>query len=161
MQNERRSLIGATRVLILGLLGVIAAAPVAAAAAPTPAEQALADGIKAYQAEQFDKARDLLIKAASVPKPSGDAFVWLGKTYLQLGQVTEAIGAFGKARRLMPGDPYAARMLKALRGETIDAEAQLALVRSLLDNGMASDARTRCARLLASSEDVRRWWEED
>jgi len=138
------------RCLLLIVLGATMAGPIpTAAAAPTPAEQALADGIAAYRAELFDKARDLFLKAAGAAKPSPDAFVWLGKAQLQLGRVEQAIAAWEKAHKLMPADPYVVKMLKALRGEVVDADVRIATIRGLLDNRMSSQARGLCERLLA------------
>lgn len=57
---------------------------------------------KLLQAKQFEKARDLLVRATSRPKASGNLFARLGFTYFQLGKPDQAVLANRTAIRREP-----------------------------------------------------------
>ena len=57
---------------------------------------------KLLQAKQLEKARDLLVRATSRPKASGNLFARLGFTYFQLGKPDQAVLANRTAIRREP-----------------------------------------------------------
>ncbi len=135
------------RILSLVAICVFLGAMYGTAAAQAPA--AFADGRKAYEAGLFQKARDLLLSASRTARRNPEVFLWLGKAHYQLGEVPEAIAAWQTTLRLAPGEPYAARMLKALRAEVTDLDVRIRLVEQLLAARQPQTALKECARLLA------------
>lgn len=136
------------RFIVFVVFGAILLGGISSVFAKTDAEAAFDAGKLAYQAGQFEKARDEFLKATRTVKPNPEAFLWLGKSYFQLGKLEKAISAWKKTLSLVPNEPYATKMLKALRGETLNAEARIALTRRLIDNRMPHEATVQCFYLL-------------
>jgi len=120
-----------------------------ASAASAQGPAAFADGRKAYEAGQFEKARDLLLSASRTAPRNAEVFLHLGKAHYQLGELPEAIAAWQKTLRLAPGEPYAAKMLKLLRAEVRDVDVQIRLIEQALKDGLNDWARTTVTNLLA------------
>ncbi|MDB5330364.1 MAG: hypothetical protein JWP03_1515 [Phycisphaerales bacterium] len=137
--------------------GLAAAAILAAAVAGAPrlcfaeadAAQAYQDGKAAFAAGQFDKARELFVKASETDVKNPEVFLMLGKADYELGKVSEAIAAWSKTVELAPQEPYAARMLKQLRGEGADAEQSVKLVQALVADELYESAVETADRILA------------
>ncbi|HWE92527.1 MAG TPA: tetratricopeptide repeat protein [Tepidisphaeraceae bacterium] len=137
--------------------GLAAAAILAAAVAGAPrvcfaeadAAQAYQDGKAAFAAGQFDKARELFVKASETDVKNPEVFLMLGKADYELGKVSEAIAAWSKTVELAPQEPYAARMLKQLRGEGADAEQSVKLVQALVADELYESAVESADRILA------------
>src|SRR5437588_10050731 len=94
---------------------VTAAAP--RAWAQTDAAAAYQQGKTAFQAGEFDKARQFFSQASQTDTKNAEVFLWLGKAEYQLGHVNEALTAWKTTLQLAPNEPYAAGMLKARSGE--------------------------------------------
>ena len=130
--------------LATALCVVVALAPPARAQAPA----AFADARKAYEAEQFDKARDLLLSAARTAPKNAEVFLLLGKAHYQLGELGEAVTAWQRTLRLAPREPYAVKMLQRLRSEVRDVDVQIKLVEQALAEGLNDWARVTTTNLL-------------
>ncbi|MGB2821740.1 MAG: tetratricopeptide repeat protein, partial [Phycisphaerae bacterium] len=120
-----------------------------ASAASAQAPAAFADGRKAYEAGQFEKARDLLLSAARTAPKNAEVFLHLGKAHYQLGELPEAIAAWRRTLQLAPAEPYAAKMLQLLRAEVRDVDVQVKLVEQALEEGLNDWARVTVTNLLA------------
>jgi len=119
------------------------------ATAQTEAAKAFADGKAAYEKGDFDKARDLFAKASQTDVRNPEVFLWLGKAHYQSGQVDEAMAAWTRTLRLAPDEPYAKKMLRALRGQLVEADAKIRLVEALLNARLYSAADSQARVLLA------------
>ena len=116
--------------------------------AQVDAAEAYKQGKSAFDTVQFDKARDLLVKASQTDPKNPEVFLLLGKAQYQLGHVDEAVTAWNATLKLAPNEPYAAQMLKALRGEVGDADATLAVVDALVNDGLHEPALITLGKLL-------------
>src|SRR5207253_11457293 len=112
---------------------VLGAAP--AVWGQTDAAVAYQQGKTAYQAGEFDKARQLFTQASQTDTKNAEVFLWLGKAEYQLGHVNEAVTAWKTTLALAPNEPYAAGMVKALQGETADVQTTLAVVEAVVEEG--------------------------
>ena len=133
-----------TRVILVAL----AAAP-SVAMAQAEAAKAFTDGKAAYEKGDFEKARELLTKASQTDVRNPEVFLWLGKAHYQLGQVDEAMAAWTRTLRLAPNEPYAKKMLQALRGQLVEADAKVRLVEALLNARLYPAADSQARVLLA------------
>jgi TolA-binding protein len=115
----------------------------------TDAAAAYQQGKTAYQAGEFDKARQLFTQASQTDTKNAEVFLWLGKSEYQLGHVSEALTAWKTTLQLAPNEPYAAGMLKALTGEAADADSALAVVEALVKEGLPEPALASVNKLLA------------
>ena len=118
-------------------------------AAQSDAAAAYSEGKKAFEAGKFDKARELFTKASQTDNKNPEVFLWLGKADYQLGAVDDAIAAWGKTQALSPDEPYSAQMLKALRGNSADADTTLSLVEALVADEQYDPAGATANKLLA------------
>jgi len=104
---------------LLGLLLIVsmnsALAPQAMAQAD--ARAAYDAGKAAYQAADYAKARDQFLAASQTDLGNPEVFLWLGKAHYELGSLDEAIAAWTTTLKLAPNEPYAGKMLAALRGD--------------------------------------------
>src|SRR5687768_2807744 len=82
-------------------------------------------GKAAFEAGQFDKAREHFSTAAQTDNKNPEVFLWLGKSQYQLGQVDAAIASWKQTAALAPAEPYSNQMLKALTGRTTNADTGL------------------------------------
>ena len=79
---------------------------------------------------EFEKARDLLLRAIDIDKSWDQEFEELAKSYRGLGQIAAAIDAVKKAIALSPGKPEPHYVLSHLYGQVQrqqDAQAELTL----------------------------------
>ncbi len=84
--------------------------------AQADAKAAFDAGKQAYTAGQFDKAREQFAAAWVTDNKNPEVFLWLGKANYELGRLDEAIAAWTTVLKLAPNEPYATKMLAALRG---------------------------------------------
>src|SRR5882672_9108100 len=132
-----------------------AAALLAAVTSAAPRVWAQSDAAAAYQqgktafsAGQYDKARDYFAQASQTDPKNPEVFLWLGKAQYELGHVDEAVTAWNTTLTLAPNEPYAAQMLKALRGDLGDAESTLSLADVLVKEGLDEPALVTLDKLL-------------
>jgi TolA-binding protein len=119
-----------------------------AAVAETEAREAYEAGKAAFQAGELEQARDLFLKAAGTDPRNPDIWLWLGKAHYQLGAVAEAMAAWQRTIQLAPGELYARKMLKALRGELVEPKTRVSLIEQLLREKLYAAARSESTRLL-------------
>ncbi len=136
------------------LLATVIAATAPLALAQAEAKQAFEAGKTAFEAGELEKARQLLEKASQTDVRNPEVFLWLGKACYQLGQVDRAIAAWSRTLRLAPEQPYATKMLKALRGQVADADTRIRLIELMLEEApfaeqLARTALVQCDKLLA------------
>jgi TolA-binding protein len=115
----------------------------------TDAAAAYQQGKTAYQAGDFDKARQFFAQASQTDTKNAEVFLWLGKSEYQVGHVSEALTAWKTTLQLAPNEPYAAGMLKALTGESADADSALAVVEALVKESLPEPALASVNKLLA------------
>src|SRR4051812_49045410 len=113
------------------------------------ASAAFKAGKTAFEAGQFDKAREQFQTASQTDNKNPEVFLWLGKAQYQLGQVDAAITSWKKTTALAPEEPYAAQMLKALTGRTADADTAIAVINSMLADELWDPAIAAADRVLA------------
>src|SRR4051812_47028970 len=113
------------------------------------ASAAFKAGKTAFEAGQFDKAREQFQTASQTDNKNPEVFLWLGKAQYQLGQVDAAITSWKKTTALAPEEPYAAQMLKALTGRTADADTAIAVINSMLADELWGPAIAAADRVLA------------
>ncbi|MDB5289783.1 MAG: hypothetical protein JWL69_1024, partial [Phycisphaerales bacterium] len=130
------------------LVAAVAGAP-RVCFAEADAAQAYQDGKAAFAAGQFDKARELFAKASETDVKNPEVFLMLGKADYELGKVSEAIAAWSKTVELAPQEPFAAKMLKQLRGEGADAEQSVKLVQALVGDELYEAAVDSADKVLA------------
>jgi tetratricopeptide (TPR) repeat protein len=118
-----------------------------AARAQSEAEIAYGEAKTAFEAGQFDKARDLLVTASQTDVKSPDIYLLLGKAEYQLGNIEEAMEAWRRTLRLAPAQAYASRMLEVLTGQAVDADARLRIAAGLLQDGLLQPAANELARV--------------
>ena len=135
-------------ILLLVLAGLVLAVP-RAASAQVDAKQAFASGKAAYGKGQFEQARDLFLSASRTDNRNPEVFLWLGKAQYQLGALNDAVAAWRTTLRLAPKEPYAAKMLQALRGELTRVDVRIGLVEAMLKERLFATALSQCGRLLA------------
>jgi TolA-binding protein len=127
--------------VIIGTLSRVVLAQADAAAA-------FEQGKAAYASGQFTKARDLFLKASHTDTRNPEVFLWLGNAEYQLGAVDKAIAAWKRTLKLAPGQPYAAKMLAALRGETVEIDTRIKLIEVMLQERLHAAALSECKKLL-------------
>ncbi|QOV91111.1 tetratricopeptide repeat protein [Humisphaera borealis] len=110
---------------------------------------AFKDGVTAFNAGQFDKARELFATASQTDNKNPEVYLWLGKAEYQLGQVDAAVAAWQKTSVLAPNEPYAKQMLKVLTGQKASADTTLSIIEALLKDELWDSAVTAADRLLA------------
>src|SRR5258706_755623 len=128
------------------LAAVTAAAP--RVWAQSDASAAYQQGKTAFAAGEYDKAREQFARASQTDPKNPEVFLWLGKAQYQLGHVDEAVRAWNTTLTLAPNEPYAAQMLKGLRGDLADAESTLALAEVLVKEGLDEPALVTLDKLL-------------
>jgi len=121
-----------------------------AAFSQADAGQAYQAAKQAYAEGDFTTAQQQATAAAKTDTKNPEVFLLLGKAEYQLGEVEKAMAAWRQTLRLAPEEPYAKKMLLALKGQTTDVDTRLALVRELLDRGLAAPARAEADRILAN-----------
>ncbi|MBK8096181.1 MAG: tetratricopeptide repeat protein [Planctomycetes bacterium] len=131
-------------------LAFLFAVPLAAtgAMAQADAQKAFQEARVHYDKGEFAPARDLLIQAALTDSRNPEVFLWLGRAHYQLGDLDAALAAWTTTLRLAPDEPYATRMIAALRGGSQDVGARTRLVEVLVQDGLLVAAADECGRLL-------------
>ncbi|HEX2973771.1 MAG TPA: tetratricopeptide repeat protein, partial [Tepidisphaeraceae bacterium] len=132
-------------VLTMGVLGASADNVLAFA----DSRSAYDTGKTAYQAGDFEKAREQFLTASQTDPQNAEVFLWLGKAHYQLGSLNEAIAAWDATLKLAPQEPYAAKMLAALRGQLGQADTTSALIDVLLREHLYDPALLHARKLLA------------
>ncbi len=115
-------------ILCLALVAIA----VGRADAQADAQQAYQKARAAYQAGNFSEARDLARTASQTDPKNPEVFLLLGRAHFQLGELDEAIAAWQQTLKLAPEEPFAAKMLAALRGETADVDARMGLIEAMI-----------------------------
>ncbi len=132
---------------------VVAALMMGAWAVPARAQAdaaaAFSRGKTAYETGDFPAAATLFDQAARTDANNPETWLWLGRARYQLGAVDEAIVAWRKAVELAPKEPYATRMLEALRTAQADTATWVSLVESMLEQGLFEAADDVAVRTLA------------
>ncbi|KKM07297.1 hypothetical protein LCGC14_1735390, partial [marine sediment metagenome] len=95
-----------------------------AAWAQADAKAAFDAGKAAYAKGDFEKAREQFEGASKTDVRNPEAFLWLGRSHYQLGELDKAVAAWTRALALAPKHPYATKMLKALRGQRVEVRLQ-------------------------------------
>jgi tetratricopeptide (TPR) repeat protein len=133
----------------VAVLAVAAAKLAAAAPAPTDSRQALEAARAAYQAGNFDQARDLALKASQTDPKNPEAHLLLGMARYQLGELDEAIAAWKRTLQLAPEEPYAKKMLAVLRGQAVAIDTRIKLIEEMLRERLLNVPLQECKDLLA------------
>jgi tetratricopeptide (TPR) repeat protein len=136
------------RSIFLILLAFIIGASSQIVLAQADAEAAFEQGKTAYTGGQFEKARDLFLKASQTDASNPEVFLWLGKAEYQLGAVDKAIAAWKRTLKLAPEQPYAARMLAVLRGKAVEIDTRIKLIKVMLQERLHAPALSECKKLL-------------
>jgi tetratricopeptide (TPR) repeat protein len=132
---------------ILSLAVIAVAASVTFAQAD--AQQAYQKAQAAYEAGKFAEARDLAKTASQTDPKNPEVFLLLGKAHYQLGELDEAMAAWQRTLKLAPEEPFAKRMLDALRGEAAEADVRVRLIEAMIQERLFAPALEECAKLLA------------
>ncbi|MHC4388280.1 MAG: tetratricopeptide repeat protein [Planctomycetota bacterium] len=136
------------RYLLILLVTVVIAAFSCDVLAQADAEAAFGEGKAAYARGRFAEARDLFAKASQTDTSNPEVFLWLGKAEYQLGDVGKAITAWKKTLKLAPEEPYAKKMLEALRGQLVEVNTRITLIEVMLKEKLFAAAMRECNRLL-------------
>ncbi|MHC4716498.1 MAG: tetratricopeptide repeat protein, partial [Planctomycetota bacterium] len=120
-----------------------------AAWAQADAKAAFDAGKAAYAKGDFEKAREQFERASKTDVRNPEVFLWLGRSHHQLGQVNDAVAAWTRTLALAPNEPYAKKMLDALRGQLAKIDTKIRLIEAVLGEELYSTARTQCQVLLA------------
>lgn len=105
----------------------------ALALAPADREIALEHAIACLHAGAPDEAAAGIEAALAADREDAQAWAWLGRTRLKLGQVESARAAFAEAHAREPLDPVIAHFHAALRGE-VPAAIESDYIRGLFDD---------------------------
>lgn len=133
-------------ILCLAMTGLLASGR--AAYAQAEARAAFDAGRQAFSAGQFDKAREHFLSASRTDTKNPEVFLWLGRASYELGMLDEAVEAWKTTLQLAPNEPYAGRMIAALRGEAAKIDNLSALVDVLLRERLFEPALRHVDRLL-------------
>lgn len=135
------------RLLLLAtVVGVLFAGT--SALAQAEARAAFDAGRQAFAAGQFEKAREHFLAASRTDTKNPEVFLWLGRASYELGLLDEAMEAWKTTLQLAPKEPYAGRMLAALRGELARVDGAAALVDVLLRERLFDAALRHVDKLL-------------
>ena len=116
--------------------------------AQADAQQSFLEARRQYDAGNFQQARGLLIDASHTDADNPEVFLWLGRAHYELAELDQALTAFRLALRLAPDEPYATRMVEALRGAATEVEPQIRLLGIMLREGLLDAASRQCEKLL-------------
>lgn len=139
--------------LLSPIVWVVIVAATASVATPradaqADAQQAYQKARDAYQAGNFAEARDLAGTAAQTDPQNPEVFLLLGRAHYQLGELDEAMAAWQRTLKLAPEEPFATRMLAALRGETAEADARVQLLEMFIQERLFPPAMRLWRELL-------------
>jgi tetratricopeptide (TPR) repeat protein len=119
------------------------------ALAQADAQAALQAAQTAFEAGNWIEARQSAAKAAETDVRNPEVFLLLGKAHYQLGELDEAMAAWQKTLALAPEEPFAVKMLEALRAQRLSVETRIELVEALISERLYAAARDEVDRLLA------------
>jgi len=125
------------------------AAAASLALAQADAQQGYQAAKAAFEAGKLAEARELAKKASQTDPKNPEVFLLLGKAHYQLGELDEALAAWQQTLKLAPEEPFAARMLAALRGETAEVDVRLRLITVMIQERLFAPALQQCGKLLA------------
>ena len=108
------------------------------------AAQAFRAGKTAFATGNFERARELFERASRTDRENAEVFLWLGRARYQLGDLDAALGAWRRTLTLAPDEPFAKRMVAALRKRDLDTDRRLGLIDALLRHGLLDAARAEC-----------------
>lgn len=91
------------------------AAPAGEDVVPTLAQALWGGGTEALKGGQFREAISAFTEYLRLRPADAAAYLELGRAFMQSGNVSGAVAAFGKALQLNPGQPEAADLLRGLR----------------------------------------------
>ena len=117
--------------------------------AQSDARSAFDAGKTTFQAGDFEKARDLFLAASQTDNKNPEVFLWLGKACYQLGSLDQAVAAWTTTLKLAPNEPYASKMLAALRSDLGKIDNANALIDILLRDHLYDPALLQADKLLA------------
>ena len=103
----------------------------------------------AFDAGRFAEARDQARKATETDVKNPEAFLLLGKAHFQLGELDEAVEAWKKTLALAPQEPFATKMLEALRGQKANTDTRIKLVAAMIAERLCTEALDEIQKLLA------------
>ena len=115
------------------------------------AAQAFADGRKAFDTGDYDKAVELFDKAAETDPQNPEVFIWKGNALLALGRVDEAAEAWQKALALAPNNASLKKRLDNLTAAQTSVETRIKVVQELLDMGMPRSAYVAGCMLMGTA----------
>jgi TolA-binding protein len=113
-----------------------------AAYAQSDAETAMALARTAYDAEDFESARDHAQTASQTDADNPDVFLLLGKSHFQLGELDGALTAWRTLLKLAPDHQYGRRMVNTLEGQGSNVEQRLRFARQMIAEGLITAALT-------------------
>ena len=134
---------------IVALTGSLFLTSAAGLHAQSDAELALQNARKAYQADEYELARDLARQASQTDAKNPDVWLLLGKAHYQLGELDQTLGAWRSLLRLAPNHEYARRMVTALEGQATEVDVRIRHAQMLVDEGFVSTGRKELASLRA------------
>jgi tetratricopeptide (TPR) repeat protein len=126
---------------IVALTGCLLLTSAAGLHAQSDAETALENARVAYQADQFEEARDQAKKASQTAARNPDVWLMLGKAHFQLGELDEALVAWRNLLKLAPNHEYGRRMVSALEGQVSDIDLRIRLASVNVSEGFVQTAR--------------------
>ncbi|MBN1852575.1 MAG: tetratricopeptide repeat protein [Pirellulales bacterium] len=138
--------------ILLAAIGIVAVpvAPsevVAQGPVPADAEQAMQEARAAYDAKDFEKARDLALKASETDPDNAEVHLLLGLARYQLGEVHDAIAAWKRTLQLAPEQPYAKKILAVLQGQVTTVDTRIKLIELLIQQKLYPPALNECTFL--------------
>ena len=136
------------RHIFVALLGAVLAASASVSWGQADARAAFDAGKTAYLAGDFDKARDQFLAASRTDTQNPEVFLWLGRTQYQLGAVNDAVAAWTTTLRLAPNEPYATKMLAALRSDLGKGDVAINFIDAMVKAELYQAAAAECEKLL-------------
>ncbi len=118
--------------------------------AQVDAKAAFDSGKQAYAAGLYDKAAAQFTIATQTDNKNPEAFLWLGKSDYQLGKIDLAMAAWTRTLQLAPDEPYATKMIVALRSELSQPDSSMAVIDVLLAERLWDPAMHEADKVLAN-----------
>jgi tetratricopeptide (TPR) repeat protein len=138
------------RCLRIWAIFVLTSFAVAALAhAQADAQKAFQDAEAAYAAGKFEDARAAAEKATQTDPNNAEAFLLLGQSQYQLGQIDEALASWKKTLALAPQEPLAAKMIDVLRSQRAAVADRIKLIEMLLGEKLFGPALAETEKCLA------------
>ncbi len=119
--------------------------------AQTDAQAALQQAREAFEAEQFELARNQARVASQTDAQNPDVWLLLGKAHFQLGELDQALSAWRTVLQLAPSHEYAQRMVETLSGQISDVDVRIRLAAVMVADGFLKTARGELQTLRAQT----------